>query len=73
MAITQRFWELRTIEEISRSLRMDWDSTDRLIDSTIDMLRRDVGMDPAFLLTYALRDVTPGQLRRWAAGENYGN
>jgi DNA-directed RNA polymerase specialized sigma24 family protein len=38
-AINLRFWENYTIEEISETLRMTWDQTDKLIEKSLLELR----------------------------------
>ena len=50
-AISLRFWEYYTIEEISKTLRISWDQTDKLIEKSLLELKSrltDVGQSSVF-------------------------
>ena len=48
LVIEMRFFHGFSIEEIARLLRIDWDETDALIDSTLLLLKRECCTDFGF-------------------------
>lgn len=62
LAIYYRFWQGKTIEEVARTLRVDWNRADHLINSGLSQLRDSLTNDPAFAPTRMVENLFYGAL-----------
>lgn len=62
LAIYYRFWQHKTIEEVARAMRIDWNRADQLINAGVSQLRASLDKDPGFCAARMVENLFYGVL-----------